>query len=544
VNKATGALEKEELRDASRAGRVLGGGDGTDPRPIDAQLLRGWCLNHRDEVDPRGIRLRNATVVGVLDLAGVEVPFPLSFDSCGFEAAPILDGADLHSLALTGCRSLPGLLANGLRVRRDLDLSRSFITGGHSTSASTSKRSTIWLCESQIGGRLLCVDTIIHADGERAIQADRMQVGGTIRLLHGFAAVGELRLIGAQIDGSLDLTGASIQRPEGLALDLGEATISGSVFLIDDQTGRRPVIRGRVDMGSARIAGQLLIRNATLEGSLTAPVGGAYSRLREGGTAVSAPRLCVGGEVAFEGACQVSGGLDLALSELSGLSIQGSCALRAPGRTALNLTNAELRSSLLLNRGATVEGTVRLTGARIHGKLTMQETILSAPEGRSLLAAQGLAVDGDVELQDVAAVGGHLRFRSATLGSVLDLAGAQLDNPNGQTLSLHQAIVKGSVRLVDGFRSRGFVVLNRSTIEGRLDCRGGSFTCPQPSGDNVGGHAIEAISAIIRGGMYLGWSSITPSVDFTNATTTILADDPTNWPERFIVSGLSYDRFE
>ena len=44
--------------------------------------------------------------------------------------------------------------------------------------------------------------------------------------------------------------------------------------------------------------------------------------------------------------------------------------------------------------------------------------------------------------------------------------------------------------------------------------------------------------------MDLGWREATPSVDFTNATTTFLADDPATWPERFGISGLTYDRFE
>src|SRR5262249_22616307 len=95
-------------------------------------------------------------------------------------------------------------------------------TGALRTSASTSKRSAIWLCESEIGGRLLCVDTVIDGRGERSIQADRMHVTGNVRLLHQFTARGEVRLIGARIGGSLDLTGARIEsfRP-GLGLDLG-----------------------------------------------------------------------------------------------------------------------------------------------------------------------------------------------------------------------------------------------------------------------------------------------------------------------------------
>lgn len=161
----------------------------------------------------------------------------------------------------------------------------------------------------EIGGRLLCVDTVIDGGGERSIQADRMHVRGNIRLLHKFAARGELRLIGAQIDGSLDLTGARLESPlTGLALDLGEAVVEGSVFLIDDASGRRPSIRGRIDMGRARIGGQFLVRNATLEATGDVPVASAYSRARTGGTAISAPRLSVGAELTLEGTCQVTGG--------------------------------------------------------------------------------------------------------------------------------------------------------------------------------------------------------------------------------------------
>jgi hypothetical protein len=89
-------------------------------------------------------------------------------------------GARLEELALTGCARLPDLLGNGLRVRRDLDLSRSTVTGAHGTSASTSKRSAIWLCESDIGGRLLCIDTSVLAGGERSLPAERLHVAGAV----------------------------------------------------------------------------------------------------------------------------------------------------------------------------------------------------------------------------------------------------------------------------------------------------------------------------------------------------------------------------
>ena len=191
-----------------------------------------------------------------------------------------------------------------------------------------------------------------------------------------------------------------------------------------------------------------------------------------------------------------------------------------------------------------MQGTVRLSGARIHGNLCLRGAVLSAPEGRSLLAAQGVNVDGEAELQNVRATGGDLGFRAATIGSFLDAAGAKLHNPGGYTMDLVQANVKGSVRLVDGFESTGEVVLNRAVIEGRLICTDGTFHQPGPHGPGEEPDAIEAISATIRSGMDLGWRSISPRVDFTNTRTSFLADDPGTWPSGYVIVGCTYDRFE
>lgn len=526
-----------ELLDAAAHGRILDGGG----RGVDAALLRRCCLEFRDQIDPRGLRLHQVAVRGPVDLAGLTVPFPVRFTDCEFDAPVHADGAKLRALTLTGCPRLPGLLGNGLRLRGDLDLSGSTVTGAHRTSASLGKRAAIWLCEARIGGRVLCLDTTIRAEGERALQADRMRVGGPIRLLHGFSSYGEFRLTGAHIGGSLDIIGGRIEAPGAIALDLGDAVIGGNLFIVDGG-GRRPVIRGRVDIGSAHISGQFLFRNATLEGSDSMPADRGHAGTRVSGTAMSAFRLTVGAEVALEGSCDVTGGLDLSMSDLSSLSVSPECSLRAGGRTALDLSNAELRSTLMMS-GVTVAGTIRLSGARIHGQLTLSNTRLSQPERSSLVAARGVTVDGDVELHGLRSSGGNLRFSNAVLGSVV-AAGAELDNPGGVTISLHQATARGSVVLARGFRSTGLVLLSRATMTGRLECDDGTFGCPGPNQRNEQGHAIEAISLHARGGMDLGWVRAGPSVDFTNADTTFLADNPARWPSRIFISGFTYDRFE
>src|SRR5262245_28906432 len=205
-------ISADELLAAARTGAALSGaalggtGDG-QRRAVDATLLRRCCHDLAGEIDPRGLRLAAAHITGELDLAGLTVPFPLRFEDCTFDSAPVMLAADLLDLAITGCE-LPGLIANGLRLRRDLDLSRSRISGSHRTSASITRRSAIWLSESAVGGRLVCVDTIIDGAGDRALQADRIRIGGSARLIGRFTALGEVRMIGARIEGALELTGA------------------------------------------------------------------------------------------------------------------------------------------------------------------------------------------------------------------------------------------------------------------------------------------------------------------------------------------------
>ena len=502
-------------------------------RTVDAVHIRDLCRTP-ERVDPRGLMIRNATIAGRLDLRGMDVPFPLRFEACQLAEPPLFDGAQLHELALLGCDLPAGLQANGLRVTRDLDLSRSTIAGALRTPASTSKQSAIWLCEAEIGGRLLCVGTRIRPDGARAIHADRLRVAGAVRLINGFEADGEVRLIGAHIDGSLDMTSARISRPDGVALDLADMILGGSLFLIGDARHRKPAIEGRIDMGAARIAGQMIVRDAELGG--TAPLIGPYASSRSGGTAISAPRAAVNGDVSFEGACRVRGGVDLSLGEFGFVHVTPGCVLDAGGGVALDLRNADLRSSVELADGVTVRGTITLDGASVGGNLLMRGVHLSEPGEGPLLSARSARVLGDVEAQRLHAEGGHLDLRGAELGNNLDLEAATLVNPNRFTLYLHNATINGSVRLDAGFSSDGEVRMSRTTIGGRLDLRGGTFT-------DRDGHAIEAEGLVSRGGMYLGWTRVSPSVNLTGAQTTTLADDPDTWPPEFLIRGFTYERF-
>src|SRR5215469_15796055 len=84
-----------ELLAAAGAGRALVCGDGSASRRVDATLLRRCCHELRDQIDPRGVLLRHAAITGSLELSGLEVPFPLRFEECDFDAPVLAEGARL-----------------------------------------------------------------------------------------------------------------------------------------------------------------------------------------------------------------------------------------------------------------------------------------------------------------------------------------------------------------------------------------------------------------------------------------------------------------
>lgn len=537
------------VRGSGRAARhkihVLQSPSVTGRSRLAASRIERLCTQQADSVDVQGLDIRGYDIDGTLDLTGLSVPFSLQFTNCTFTNPLLLDGATLPSLTLRNC-NLPGLLANGVRIHRDLDLSGSTVAGAHPTSASTSKRAAIWLCESDIGGRLLCVDTVIDAPGQRAIQADRMHVAGTVRLLHRFEAHGEIRFLGVTIDGSLDLTGAHLTDPlDGLALDLGDARIGGSLFLIASRDGRRPEIHGRINLGSAEVSGQLLCRDLTLRAQDTTVSGIGYASRRRGGTAISAPRLAIGSVLALEQDCYIAGAVDLSLAELSDVWLDGRTRLDAPGLRVLDLTNATISGNLIADPGLVARGTLRLSRARIRGRLTLAGTQWSDPYDDILIRADAVQVEGDVDLRRATARDGTVSLRLATIGGMLELSGAQLSNAAGwRTLSLRQATVRGAVRLTDGFRSTGQIMLNRMTVEADLDLRDGHFECPEPHPDNPTRTAIAGVAMTVRGGWNLAWRHAGPRVNFTRAATTALRDTATVWPNSYVVSGMTYDRYE
>ena len=172
-----------------------------------------------------------------------------------------------------------------------------------------------------------------------------------------------------------------------------------------------------------------------------------------------------GAEMVLAGRCEVTGRIDMSMSDVSSVSIGADCVLRAPGRTALDLTNAQIRALLRLDERAAVEGTIRMAGAVIRGMLALHGE-LSQPGAR----VAGRRQRDDRGRRRLPRRPAHRRRRGhpgrGPAGQPQSPRNAQLHNPGGYSLRLSQAVVNGPVRLIGGFSSTGLVVLNRSHRRG------------------------------------------------------------------------------
>ena len=535
-------------------GRVLGGSD-----------LRRLCqIANRQPVSIFGGRVDDK-----FDLSEVSFRYSLRFEGTTFDDTVDLTGASVKSLQIIRCRLNQGLTANNLVVTDDLDLSESHIQGAISDEASVSRRAAVWISDARIGGRFRASGTFVSGrvgdqdpsnPPTRAIHGDRLTVGGNVRLIEGFTAEGEVRLISASVKGSIDLTSCRLSDRQR-ALDLGEAQIEGSLFVVPGRIGDPPHIEGRVDMGNAYVKGHTLFKSVNLQSATEHPNHAYYStRAGDHPLALWAPGAYFGGGVHFVEASSIHGPVFLANAQIDVELNLADTLLVHPEGVAIDLGGARINGDLTLKN---VDGAVRLAAATISGSLQMRSAevgqISATSAGssgeqpdplrtagnadRNFVAIEGhhLKVHGNLDLAESTILGG-VDLRLAEIDGAVSAGGARALNSAGIAIRLSGASIGGTLWMASGFHARGTVRLNRARIGGSLDLRESTFRSRAlPS--NQGSSALEAINATVSATAFLCWKH-SDSSDFTRFRTAVLDDDPSAWGKdgTYSTSGMSYEQ--
>ncbi|QQQ76164.1 hypothetical protein IOD16_34895 [Saccharothrix sp. 6-C] len=340
---------------------------------VRAELIRELILGRRGALDPRGIRLVGARIVGVLDLDHVHTSTSLRLADCTLAEPLTAYSANLSQVNLQGSY-LPGFHADGLRVDGNL-----FLRGA--TVRGSGDRGAIRLLNAHVRGVLDCDEVEIGNNTGPALSADRLRVDSGLFLrgatVHGSGGRGAIRLLAAHVSGPFECDKAEINNDTAPALHADGLRVDGNLFL------RGATVRGSGDRGAIRLL------NAHVRGVLDCD---EVEIGNNTGPALSADRLRVDSGLFLRGAT-VRGSGDRGAIRLLNAHVSGQLAcqrLMVGNDTGTALVSDGLRvDGNLFLRGATVRGNgddggICLANAYVGGELGCQELVVSNTSGLML----------------------------------------------------------------------------------------------------------------------------------------------------------------
>lgn len=315
---------EERLFEAAASGLAADLGansaDGNDPaaadawgqeRALKADRIAWLCTNPEalSLVSPQGIWVRGVRVDGGLRLAFARIPFPLLFTGSAFPGDICLSHAEIRALSLPGTHTC-AIQADGLNVDGSVFLRDGFRAEGE-----------VRFLGATIRGDFTCdKGQFINPKGV-ALAADGMKVGGNVFLRHGFTAEGEVRLAGGRIGGQLNCESGRFTHPEGYALNANSVEVGGDVFLRD----------------SFRAEGEVRFRGASVGGHFNCNTG---QILHGEGYALSADGLSVKGSVFLGFGFKAEGRVSFADATIGRQFVWTQ--ITEPERTTLDLRSARI----------------------------------------------------------------------------------------------------------------------------------------------------------------------------------------------------------
>jgi hypothetical protein len=190
-------------------------------------ILRGRVAA---DIDPHGVRLRGARIIGQLDLENLITDVWLELENCLLEEGVVARDARLPGLWLTGCQiehpAAPPLDGTALSCGV-LGLTGARIIGHTGDGA-------VELLAAHVSGRLDCTEVKLCNDSGPALGANTLQIGQNMRLsgeFTGSGGDGAVCLLGAHIGGQLLFDGAQLRNDSGPALLAESLQVGQHLFL-------------------------------------------------------------------------------------------------------------------------------------------------------------------------------------------------------------------------------------------------------------------------------------------------------------------------
>ncbi|WP_137701548.1 hypothetical protein [Marimonas lutisalis] len=278
----------------------------------------------------------------------------------------------------------------------------------------------------------------------RGLELHRLETETDVHLRDGFASDGLVDLGGARIGGQLTCRGGRFDGDGSLALNGDALMVEESLYLSDGFNAK-----GQVKLGGTRIGGQVVCSGGRFDGG--------------GGRALYGDSMEVGASLLPRAGFEANGEVTLRGARIGGQVACSGGRFDGGGGRALYGDSMEVGASLLLRDGFEANGEVNLRGARIGGQLSCVGGRFDGGEGRAL-TSQALEVGADVFLRLATAegkgtarachlsgrvdfsrarIGGNLRIEGARIEGIVDLESARIEE------GFYWQGVKGDVEALD-----------------------------------------------------------------------------------------------
>lgn len=379
---------------------IIGEGLPPDPPPPDREIratfLRALILGRIADcpVPETGVRVRGAHIEGDgpegaetrgLTLESCDLAQDLGLYACRLPDRLLLRSASLRNLYLVGSHLHEGLFADGLKARGGLILREVFVQG------------MVGLIGAKLEGVLECDRARLDSgDMGMAVAGDRLEVHGEV-FLREIAVQGEVRLRGAILGGGLECGGAHlIAGRTGNALSLETIKVKGRVFLGASGESAAPNARPFVAEGEVRLIGAKLgesldVTGGQLSGEQTGRTlvadrletgGGVFLRKAVAKGTVQLPGAKIGGVLDCDAARLTAGPSGEALFA-DGIEVRDGVFLRGVGES--NSSNFQ---------PFLAEGEIRLMNAKVAQSLSCVGARLTAGKTERALNLQGARISG------------------------------------------------------------------------------------------------------------------------------------------------------
>ena len=227
---------------------------------------------------------------------------------------------------------------------------------------------------------------------------------------------------------------------------------------------------------------------------------------------------------------------------------------------ALVAQSAEVKGNVFLCNGFSAMGTVSLGGATIGGDLVCHNSTFTNEVGIALLA-QSAEIKGNVWLSSEFRATGEVSLSGATIGGNLQCNNGTFINERKDALVVEGTEIKSAVLLSNEFSATGRVSLLGTSIGGNLECDNGTFTNEDgiallAQGTEIKGVAflrngfsatgeVSLLGAIIEDGLTL--KAIEPKdmeLNLSLATVSALSDEEDSWPPtgKLDLDGFTYEK--